>query len=279
MSDTIAAKCFGCGNVVKVPVSLGGRQAKCPKCAAIMTIPRVGAVDAPLVTDDQLEEVATGDTAVEAEIVEAAAFPPPPVKAAPRALTPAKGTPLRPKSSLHRPVSVKHGSSPRQGRAGARPVAKKSSSGAVIAVSIVLVLLIIVGAVAASRSGTGKTVKPPPATGAPPGGSGPAPDEIDFALQQRCSEYLQAVNRGNLLQAVGFYSYEPGQEMEVRKRVAAILDQGTRYEGAAFRSANAGTGTVIFTCTYSSGGQKTEGKEITISWSKKAENWVIVAGP
>ena len=80
MTDYISAKCFACGAVIRAPSTYGGRQAKCPKCQAIMTIPRP-ADTAELIADDQLQEVATGMEVADED--EAPIPPQPPGETAP----------------------------------------------------------------------------------------------------------------------------------------------------------------------------------------------------
>ena len=49
MSDIISARCFGCGNIIKVPAGLGGKKARCPQCTNTISI--------PMPNDTQLEDI------------------------------------------------------------------------------------------------------------------------------------------------------------------------------------------------------------------------------
>ena len=39
---TIAFQCSGCGSALRVPDTMAGRRGKCPKCAAVNSIPGAG---------------------------------------------------------------------------------------------------------------------------------------------------------------------------------------------------------------------------------------------
>src|SRR5205085_1475547 len=59
MSDIISARCFGCGNIIKVPAGLGGKKARCPQCTNTISIPMPSDTQHDdIVSDAELPEVA-----------------------------------------------------------------------------------------------------------------------------------------------------------------------------------------------------------------------------
>src|SRR6185369_1782492 len=59
MSDIISARCFGCGNIIKVPAGLGGKKARCPQCTNTISIPMPNDTQLEdIVSDAELPEVA-----------------------------------------------------------------------------------------------------------------------------------------------------------------------------------------------------------------------------
>src|SRR5207248_2864519 len=57
--DIISARCFGCGNVIKVPAGLGGKKARCPQCTNTITIPLPNDTQHDeIIPDTELPEVA-----------------------------------------------------------------------------------------------------------------------------------------------------------------------------------------------------------------------------
>src|SRR5262247_1791450 len=68
MSDIISARCFGCGNIIKVPAGLGGKKARCPQCTNTISIPMPNDTQLEdIVSDAELPEVAREGEVVQAE--------------------------------------------------------------------------------------------------------------------------------------------------------------------------------------------------------------------
>src|SRR6185295_5161895 len=68
MSDIISARCFGCGNVIKVPAGLGGKKARCPQCTNTISIPMPNDTQHDeIISDAELPEVARDGEKVVAE--------------------------------------------------------------------------------------------------------------------------------------------------------------------------------------------------------------------
>jgi len=63
MPDIIGARCFGCGFVVRVPATLGGRKTECPQCAGPITIPTPWDSTMGIVPDSELPQVGDGTDA------------------------------------------------------------------------------------------------------------------------------------------------------------------------------------------------------------------------
>src|SRR5262245_30827067 len=68
MVDIISARCFGCGNIIKVPAGLGGKKARCPQCTATISIPMPNDTQLEdIVSDAELPEVARDGERLAAE--------------------------------------------------------------------------------------------------------------------------------------------------------------------------------------------------------------------
>src|SRR5437867_3202696 len=145
MPDIIAAKCFGCGNVVKVPAALGGKKARCPKCTNTISIPALSDTSEDLVGDEMLPEVAREDEELEGKYVDddgvVQSLNPPPAPPARR------GSPARNARN-------------RGGRGtGTRGPAKPAKSNTALIVGIAagaLLLVVLIAVAAGSNKGDGK---------------------------------------------------------------------------------------------------------------------------
>src|SRR5262249_46964836 len=68
MPDIISARCFACGNIIKVPAGLGGKKARCPQCTNTISIPMPNDTQMEdIVSDADLPEVARDGEPVRAE--------------------------------------------------------------------------------------------------------------------------------------------------------------------------------------------------------------------
>ncbi len=283
MADIIAAKCFQCGKIVRVPSEFGGRQAKCPQCSGVITIPRPGDSTMNIVGDEMFEEVAVGDVkeapATPAAPPEAPA-PQKPVRPRGRPLRLSRGVPLRRRPSVVRKPGA--ASTPRGGTRGGRDArggrapARKSMAPVFIAVGAGVVILIIILAVALSSKGgpkPGEKEKKPPQE----------VEEVqtDPKLAERCENYIVYLNRaGNQMQIAGFY--EQSEDRGVVRGVARLIEEGVKYVDHVIKSVRiqGDTGAVTFRCTYVSGETRTPDKEVTINWRKSSDGvWRISDKP
>lgn len=294
MSESIAARCAGCGHVVRVPVSFGGRKAKCPKCAGVIVIPAAGeTLPGDFLSDEQLPEVAREDDPFfdeedspteEGPAVANASGPRPPVRAPlPAAPAPRESTVKRKGGKSGRGQTRVLGGRGREGssiRHGGRP-AKKSSAGLVVGIcGIAVAILIIVVAVAMKGSGGGGH---PKRTGATPIGVPPAVVEAgheeDSVLEGRVREFLRTFNSGNIPQIAAFYSFDPSRERDVRNAVSKVLESGARHQGFTIKSARAADGTVTIVSDYVTNSGTQQGRETTINWKKVDGTWLIADAP
>ena len=260
MPDIISAKCFGCGHVVKVPAALGGKKARCPKCTNTIAIPAPSETAEDIVGDEMLPEVARDGEVVEGEWIDED-----------------DGSAQEAEDAPRRAPSARRGSSGttnprvRGGREGGTrgPVArKKSSSGLIVGVIIGVVVLGIIIGVAAGGKGGGGNKKTDPKKGVH---DKPQVDPEDAALGERCMNYVDAVNAQDDKKILRFYAYAEDEERPLGRAIRQMIEQGTKFEGAAIKSASAGSGTATFTY----GG----GKEKTISWKKVDGTWLIAEKP
>lgn len=276
MSEIITARCAACGHTVKVPAALGGKKAKCPRCAQVITIPTAPDPSGEFVTDDQLPEVARDEDILEGlpseedEVLEGEPVEARPISGRLKALTPRRGMPTPSGGVAGRPRGS--GGYPRvPGRGGGRPSPASSSLGIWIVVGLAAAAILAVGLAVMLRGGDrkagggkeGQEKAPPPATP-------PQFTEADAALQRRCLEYIAAFNRGNVLEIIKFYSYAPNEEQQLKAAISALLEQGTRYDDVGFKATSAAAGTLTF--VHSKG-------ERTMNWKEVGGTWLIVDRP
>ena len=274
MADIISAKCAGCGHVVKVPSSFGGKKAKCPQCPQVITIPTQVDPVGDFISDDQLPEVARDEDILQGlpveddEIVEGEPVVERPVSSGRlRSMTPRRGSPLAERGGRQR-TSGTHQRVPAHG--GHAPPAKSSSAmpmvvGVVLAAAVVAVIVVVM---MMSPRPDGKKGTQGPDKVAPPPVS--QVTDADIALQQRCREYVSTFNRGNVLEIMRFYSYGSSEEQKLKGAISALLEQGTRYDDIGFKSASAAGGTVTF--SHAKG-------ERTIAWKMVEGVWLIADKP
>lgn len=82
MADIIRASCPGCGLTIRVAAEHGGKKAKCPKCAGVITIPKAADSDAGIVPDSDLPRVGEEAPAEAHAHAKGGAHAPPPEPAA-----------------------------------------------------------------------------------------------------------------------------------------------------------------------------------------------------
>jgi hypothetical protein len=273
MSDIISAKCFGCGHVVKVPVALGGKKARCPKCTNTITIPAPTETGDDVVSDEELPEVAKDDEVLDGLPVEESE--------APSEAAPQRETRPRPgSSSSHRRVQA-GGRGAAQDRRGAPPRRgggkKGSSTGLIIGIAVGVLAVIVIVAVAAG----GK--KPPPPKKAGSGqeetGTQPPPREktaADLVLEEKVRDYITEFNRGNIAKAAQFFGERAN---EVRQAIGKLADEGAQYKNFNFKSSNAETGVVVITCEYVTKSGTDANREVTFTWKNADGTWILTGAP
>lgn len=279
MTDIISARCFGCGNVIKVPAALGGKKARCPQCTNTISIP-MGANDTQyndIISDAELPEVAREGEKLEPEEGDAP-FPdvekepgtedPPEIKR--RGSTSVRGRAVNSGSSLPR-VQPQRGTQQRKG--GPKPGAS-SNTGMIVGIALGALALIILAVVVSGNSSKDKnkpavkekererekdkTAQPQPQYG---------PD--DQALVNRLMDYTGAVNRGDVPHMMKFFAYEAEEERKYRIRATEVVEKKTVYENVKVTSVGGGT----ITFSYGAGGTK------TLQWKKEGEVWMIAEIP
>jgi hypothetical protein len=271
MPDIITAKCFGCGHVIRVPVALGGKKAKCPQCAGVIVIPEPSRQAGDFVSDEQLPEVARdGDPITDDDPVPEGIPVEEPGEEPARGRTPAPQRAVA--TGTPRGGTRASGGRDRGGRGG-RPTSRtrSSSTGLVVGIGIAAVVLVVVLGVALSRGGGGA------ASGgkAKQGSKAPPVEQVtdaDLALQRRCEEYFQSVKQANVARISEFYASDEAEMRRVRPGIAAMLERGVNYQGATIKSAKAETGVVVI--------MDGAGAEKTINWNKGADGtWFIADKP
>jgi len=280
MSDIISARCFGCGNIIKVPAGLGGKKARCPQCTNTISIPMPNDTQLEdIVSDAELPEVAREGEPVLAEEGDA------PIPGAEPEEPEEEPTDMRRRggTSVRGRVTASASSNPRVAPRGGtqtrpRPAPSKSNSGMMIGIGLGVVALIILAVVAGGgghgkqepgKSGTQKE-KQRDKEGASNKTTTPQYSAEDQALISRLMDYTAAVNRGEPDQIIMFYSYDADDKRRARIRIAQeIVDKKVTYEGVKVTSV--GGGSVTFT---HNGGQK------TLTWKQVDGVWLMdLPGP
>lgn len=282
MSDIISARCFGCGNVIKVPSGLGGKKARCPQCTNTITIPMPSDTQMDeIIPDTELPEVARdGDRVIHED--GDAAFPgsepekpvEDPSEARRRAGTGVRRSGGNSGATNPRITAQRSGTQPRY-NPGSGPAsnAQKSNPGMMIGIALGVLALIILAVVLSNGGGHGKA-------GAKGGGTkekekerdntpkNPQPQYSpeDQALVTRLLDYTAAVNRGDAAGVLKFYTYEPDDERKYRIRATEMVDKKTAYENVKVTSVSAAGGTISFS---SGAGSK------SLTWKQVGDVWMI----
>jgi hypothetical protein len=280
MPDIISARCFGCGNIIKVPAGLGGKKARCPQCTNTISIPMPNDTQLEdIVSDAELPEVAREGEPVLPEDGDA---PIPGEEGGQSQEDPSDGR-RRGGTSVRGRTYTSAPSHPRVAQRGGtqtrpRPGPTKSSSGMMIGIGLGVVALIVL-AVVAGGGGRGKQT-PIGKTGTKEGKekeregalnktAGPQYGAEDQALISRLMDYTAAVNRAEPDQIIMFYSYDPEEKRRARIRIAQeIVDKKVTYEGVKVTSVAGGT--VTFT---HNGGQK------SLAWKQVDGVWYLAELP
>lgn len=277
MTDIISARCFGCGNVIKVPAALGGKKARCPQCTNTISIP-MGANDTQyndIISDAELPEVAREGEVMEPEEGDA---PFPNVGKEPGTEEPSElkrrgGTSVRGRAansgaSLPR-VQPQRSTQARKG--GPKPAAPKSNTGLIVGVALGVLALVVLAVVVGGNSSKDKTRHPAKEKEREKEKTPPAPQygPEDQALVDRLMDYTAAVNRGDVALALKFFAYDPEDERKFRIRLTDMVEKKTVYENAKVTSVGGGT----ITFTYGAGSSK------TLQWKKEGEVWMIAEAP
>jgi len=277
MSDIISARCFGCGNIIKVPAGLGGKKARCPQCTNTISIPMPNDTQLEdIVSDAELPEVAREGEILRAEEGEA----PIPGMEGDEEQQEEEGADVRRRGSTSvRGRTYASAPNPRvQQRGGTqtrpRPAETKSNSGLMIGIGIGVVAL-IVAAVALGGGGHGakqekqELLKSSKGKEKESAGNNKTPtpqySAEDQALISRLMDYASAVNRGEPDQIIMFYTYDPEEKRRARIRIAQeIVDKKVNYEGVKVTSVAGGT--ISFT---HNGGQA------TLTWKQVDGVWKL----
>jgi hypothetical protein len=265
MPEIISAKCFACGHVVKVPVALAGKKARCPKCTNTITIPSRPDGMEDVVGDEMLPEVARDGDPIEEDDEEADAEPASPPAERIRPQTGVRRTSSTSNPRMSSTANPRMGGRAAQGRrGGASPAPKKQNNAMVIGIVVGVVVLVALIAMAASNSSKQKTKSSSTATKP---AVQPDVDSEDSGLEQQCRAYIGAVNAGVDRNIMKYYSYDADGERAVRRAVSGLIENSTRYDGVTFKSVSAATGMVTFSFT---------GGERTVAWKKVDGTWLIL---
>jgi hypothetical protein len=264
MPDIVSARCFGCGHTIRVPAALGGKKARCPQCTNTITIPAPSETQDDIVTDDQLTEVARDSDPVAEEGDAPEIVQGEPVEEEdPSTVRRRSGTGFRRggSSANFRAVPARNegrGTAPRYA-----PPSRKSNPGLLIGGVVAVVVAGI--AAAAMLGGGGAQGRPKPKGGAGETSrvSQPVPG-IDEALQVRCLDFIEAVNKGDPAKVVRFYA--PEDESGALREVNRFLEQKPSYANYEVVKADVATGVATF---------KHSGGEKSFTFKKVGDQWYV----
>jgi hypothetical protein len=283
MSDIISARCFGCGNIIKVPAGLGGKKARCPQCTNTITIPMPSDTQHDeIIPDADLPEVARdgvpvlpeeGDAPIPGQEPETP--PEDPSESRRRGGTSVRGRGAH-SASAHPRVQPRSGTQQRY-PGGPKAGAPKSNTGMMVGIGMGVLALIILAVAVAKSGGPAKTPvikggtkeKDKEKETAPK--NQPQYSAEEQALVGRLMDYTSTVNRGDRDQILKFFTYEPDDERKVRIRITQeIVDKKVSYENVKVTSVSTATGTIAFT---HGGGSK------TLQWKQVGDAWLIAEMP
>ena len=289
MVDIIGAKCFSCGFIVRVPATLGGRKAKCPKCNGVIPIPTPGDSTMDFITDDQLPEVAKDEEVVDGEIIEEGAEDESIEDGPPDESEPEEEEEAAPRSGRDRPSAIRRNTGTSKGtrapqtRRRGGPSSKSSSTGIIIGVVLALAGLVAVIALIAMKkggpTGGGKPIEDEGGVSTPK----PSADETAKAeVTQRWNEWIAAINNSDVKALGGLYATSEAARKEAVNYFDAIFFKGKlAYRNARDLSITMGKTTAALTFTVdreSSAGSETDVK-ISQSWEKTDSAWLLTDKP
>lgn len=281
MSDIISARCFGCGNVIKVPAGLGGKKARCPQCTNTITIPMPNDTQMDeIIPDTDLPEVAREGEPVVPEEGDA------PIPGIETEEAPKDPSEVRRKggTSVRGRGTAATSSNPRVQRSGTQPryspppkaAPKPSNTGMMIGIGLGAVALVILAVVLAGGKSQGKTpVKIPTKEKERERESAvrnqPQYSPEEQALVSRAMDYTSAVNRGDVALVMKFCVYEPEEERKFRIRTTEMLDKKPQYDNVKIVSVSTSSGAVTF--TYGTGTTK------SLQWKQVDGAWMLAEPP
>jgi len=184
MTDYLIAMCDSCGHHVRVSLEHGGRRAKCPKCAAIIDIPRTESGILRLRTDTEL----TREARAKAGRGDPDSDPTVPVAD--------RGSSSRSSGGRHTTVHRRLVHPSGKGRRVVLIVSLVATLGIMIAIGVILLK---------KPPGAGEAVAPPPTAPPPkpppPAPPKPAPVENETEREEildRMKEYIKAFNTNDI---------------------------------------------------------------------------------
>jgi hypothetical protein len=277
MPDIISARCFGCGNIIKVPAGLGGKKARCPQCTNTITIPMPSDTQHDeIIPDTELPEVARDGERVVPEEGDApipGQEPEEPVED-PSESRRRGGTSVRGRgahsASAYPRVQPRSGTQQRYS-GSPKATAPKSNTGMMVGIAMGVLALIILAVVLANSGGqsrtsvkTGTKDKERERENTP---KAPQYSAEEQALVARLLDYTTAVNRGEQGQILKFFTYDPEDERKVRIRIAQdLVEKKVSYENVKVTSVSASSGTITF--THGAGSK-------TLQWKQVGDLWLI----
>ncbi len=280
MSDIISAKCFGCGNTVKVPIALGGKKARCPQCGDVINIPNtpnVGDTNSELVADADLPEVAREGEVIgpDDEIIQPDQVSENPARTepTPSRVRRAKGTGRRPGSSS-RTANVQ-GRGTQSRKPAAPPRSPGSPTGLYIGIGVG-VLVLVLAAVGLSGGGEKKGPRKSPKDKGEDIVKPPPPAAVDSELEGRFLEWVRAINRSDPKAVLAYHTFSEADASAVRKAVYDLVGGGTRFENVTVKGADPASGVVAFSYASAPGGPL---QERTLQWSRVDGVWHVQGKP
>ncbi len=286
MVDIIGARCLSCSHIVRVPASLGGRKAKCPKCNGIITIPCPGDSTVEFVNDADLPEVAKDDAP---DVLEDGSPDPgdedlsPPIDEEPEPEEEAR-VPARERHSSvrrHPPSSVRQAGRPTQKR---RPAPGGANTNVVVGiVAGILVLIGVVGFVFLMKGDTPEKKKKDDGDSStkPPPKANPEEDKV----RARLREWESAWNSGGakMCSVLGALY---GSDDASHNRARDFFSDATFKEGLTFKAVRditikmgESSATTSFTCDRVTDKATDRDVKMTLTWQKYGEKWGISDPP
>lgn len=101
------------------------------------------------------------------------------------------------------------------------------------------------------------------------------------ALKDRCAQYLRRFNAGKYAECMGFLRPYPGQEEDLRRRLAGLIERGVRYEEIDYKNIviDKGLGSVGFVCRRVTKDRVQDSFKVTVQWRRVEEAWYVSGLP